>query len=789
MFNRRLVLLAGPVLLGLIAPASRLAYLTVVRGAELHAKAEKALVSERLLPTIRGKILDRKGRVLAQDRPSFDIAVNYRLITGQWAFTQALKRAKRAHRPDWVSMSREQRLSAAEAFEPDFQVRLEEMWDTISRTAGIGRDELEQRKAAVIDRVSRMAAMHVENKRIADEERLSRAGQAAAEVSLSEADKTIREEVIPHVLLNNVDNRTAFAFLRLTQEAAAMPKDTINPMRDGGLEVVNTATRDYPLDLADVPVDRSTFPGPLRSPTPLTVRVEGVATHVVGWVRGRVLAEDKDRRPMWQNDPDGSVKLVDRGGYDPDMPETIGAAGIEEAAEATLRGLRGLETRHFDTGEVSTLPAEPGKDVRLTIDAMLQARIQALFATQVGLAVVQPWHRTAATDTKKPPLAVGTALAGAAVVIDIDSGAILALVSYPSFSHATLADDPGAVFKDPVAMPWLNRAISQRYAPGSIVKPLVLCAATTAGLYTPTERIECTGHFFPDKPHSFQCWTQKQFHTNHTIMLGRNLDGCDGIMGSCNIFFFEMGRRLGPEGITDWYTRFGVGRHAERWRLGLDDPQKPAEAQEYCGHLPDPSKSSASEAILMGIGQGPIDWTPLHAADVYATVARYGVRIVPRLREDVPVRTIDLHLDPRAVEQALEGLRLAVADEHGTSHHLSFDDPDGGSRREPVFDHPQLTVRAKSGTADAAPLMADTDQNGVKDRLREGDHSWCVLLVGPKDDRAKYAVASVVDFGGSGGRVAGPLANQIIRTLIDEGYLPPAPPIPAGASAHQATDN
>ncbi|MFN5959759.1 MAG: hypothetical protein ACK462_17670, partial [Planctomyces sp.] len=82
----------------------------------------------------------------------------------------------------------------------------------------------------------------------------------------------------------------------------------------------------------------------------------------------------------------------------------------------------------------------------------------------------------------------------------------------------------------------------------------------------------------------------------------------------------------------------------------------------------------------VGIGQGPVAWTPLHAADAYATLARSGLRIVPRLRMDEPLRSINLGLNPRSVAIALEGLSKAVNDERGTGHHITVDWPDGARR-------------------------------------------------------------------------------------------------------------
>jgi penicillin-binding protein 2 len=494
-------------------------------------------------------------------------------------------------------------------------------------------------------------------------------------------------------------------------------------------------------------------------------------------MRHRIYREDNDGRS--RRLPDGSLNRE----YYIDG-ESIGTAGIEKSAEPELRGRRGIQTHKLDTREtILTAAPERGSDVRLTIDAQLQARIQALFDPALGLSTVQPWHYSKRPDDQLPRgvPTIGDALAGAAVVLDVDTGDILALVTHPSFSHAAFREDYASLRDDKTFLPLLNRAVTQPYPPGSIVKPLVLCAAMTAGAARPETTIECTGHFLPDKPDILQCWAWKQFHTTHTVRLGHDPDGSDAIMGSCNIFFYELGRRLGPRGMVDWYTRYGVGTAAAPWRLGLD--------LEFTGLLPDPAKIGPTDAALMGIGQGPIAWTPLHAADAYATLARGGVRLPPRIRADAPSTPTDLALNQRAVEIALEGLRRACTEDQGTAHHITFH-TDEGDRKEETFNvmADGIRVWAKSGTADASALLGDLDGDGKREIVRDGDHAWCVLLAGDgsagvSGGRPRYAIAVVVDYGGSGGRVAGPIANQVIRALIGEGYLAGAPRVGEGVAA------
>jgi cell division protein FtsI/penicillin-binding protein 2 len=126
------------------------------------------------------------------------------------------------------------------------------------------------------------------------------------------------------------------------------------------------------------------------------------------------------------------------------------------------------------------------------------------------------------------------------------------------------------------------------------------------------------------------------------------------------------------------------------------------------------------------------------------------------------------------VSTALEGLRQSVMETFGTGNHITHDD----QSQEPIINATGVTVWAKTGTAEAPPWRTtDTNADGIIDSKDEGiagvDHAWFVGLVGPSESRAPmYSIAVIVEYGGSGGRVAGPVANQIIRALQAEGYLP-----------------
>ncbi len=621
MFHRRLALLMVLIGVGFVPLAGQLFRITVVQGAEHRAEAERALVWRRWTPTVRGQILDRKGRVLATDRPAFDIAVDYELITGEWATNEAASAARNANREAWLALDATGRERLIAEALPTYQSRLDGFWAAFARAANIDPDIVDERRAAVLADVQRTAAIVWERTLERRQRDLERRADPDDVVTLADVARPIREQRQAHVILRGVEDAVAFEFRRLS---LATP----------GLHVLDAGERQYPQAAATVTIDRSRFPHWLRTDEPLTVTVDGVASHVIGWMRNKVFAEDVARRPL----VNPRTGLIDRGGYQPG--DAVGQAGIERDYEDALRGLRGQTVLHRDTGLVEETDAEPGQSVRLTLDIALQARIQALMSPEVGLAMVQPWHGG------KSELSEGTPLNGAAVVLDVASGEILAMVSTPTFTREQVQSDPDLVFRDPVNNPWANRACNVPYPPGSIIKPMMLVAAVTAGEHSLGAPIECTGHFLPGRTDLYRCWIYKQYFTTHTAQLGHDLSAPDALSVSCNIYFYTVGRRLGPEGVAEWAKRFGLG---STWGLHAGP-----EHGGFVGPLGSDT-ISPSDAIHMGIGQGPIAWTPLHAADALATLARGGV-IAEGVDDAADELTGDGRRDPeRAAHHAIPG--------------------------------------------------------------------------------------------------------------------------------------
>ncbi len=763
MFVRRLLMIAAAVgLCGgvLMAQAARLG---VLKHEQALSDARDRLYRVTWSPSVRGRILDRKGRVLARDRASYSVGVEYRVLTGDWAKRQARTRARDKHRDAWGLLSPEDRATLIADEQPMFEAHVDHLWARLAVLTGTPEETIRERTGRTLDRVDRLrGSIQSRRRRHAMIDAVARGRQQTPEM-LAEieqrAEIELLEERQSHVLVEEVPDEVAFELIRLSARRTkliAADGESVEVDLMPGLDIQRSADRMYPFDQLVIEVDRSAYPKPIRTDEPISISLQGVAAHTLGWVRSGAHKDDLERRAnaLEQNESlrtrsmtgvlgsrDGNG--IDRGRYRPS--DVIGRGGVEYARENTLRGLRGVAIERLDTGERTSEMPELGRDVTLSLDIMLQARVRALMEPEAGLAVVQPWHNN-------DDMELGTPLRGAAVVLDVDTGEVLAMVSTPSIDREALDEDPLAVLDDP-DRPLFNRAIGAAYAPGSIAKALILCGAVTYGNYTLGETISCEGYLLPGRNDIYRCWIYRERfgYATHDAVLGHEPDDVDALCVSCNIFFYTMGRRMGVETIEKTYRAFGLG---ERFGFGI--------GFEHDGRIGAPGMQlGTSDAILMGIGQGPVDWTPMHAASAYGTLARLGVRVSPRLYlDDSPPAPTDSGINRRAIAHALAGLERVTNDPtYGTAYAIRF--PTG---RDPIFNTPGTKVLGKTGTA-TVEMRLPTGEQVTR------DNAWMVALAGPEGRPAKYAVCVLLELGGSGGRASGALVNQIIRALRSEGYL------------------
>lgn len=407
-------------------------------------------------------------------------------------------------------------------------------------------------------------------------------------------------------------------------------------------------------------------------------------------------------------------------GLDPSA--RVGATGIEALAEGFLRGRPGerwvvVSAVGRQLGVVRSRSADPGKDLAVTLDAELQ-EVAAEALGDRG---------------------------GAVAAIDPRNGAVRVLYSAPSFDpelfSGTLSpEDWRSLVEDP-RHPLQDRALQGTYPPGSTIKPFLAMAGLAEGVISPDSTVQCTGSLTL-YGHRFRCWRR---WGHGTVDLTRSLEA------SCDVYYYQLGQRLGIERMALWLEIFGFGRPTG---LGL-----PSEATGLVGN-PEWSRRVRGtpwypgEAVSVSIGQGPVLTTAIQLARAFAVLANGGRLVTPHVvvSPDNP-GPVDLALDPDDLARVRHGLELVVHGEHGTARSLA-----------------RLPVAGKTGTAQVVRLQEGVDSDDLAPELQH--HAWFVGWE-PIDD-PQLVVALIVEHGGGGGSIAAPTAGAIFSAALDAGAGPPA---------------
>ncbi|MCA9297300.1 MAG: hypothetical protein KC983_12305, partial [Phycisphaerales bacterium] len=230
MFHRRLLLLMTLVMVVIVLLGAQVGRLSIFEGDQRRSIAESSLDRVTYLPTYRGRIIDRKGNVLARDRASYEVAVDYDVITGDWALAQAERAArKEIGREGWSELSRHERQQRAAQFLPKFEDERQQLWTMICLLGEIDRDELNDRLDRIKRRVESMAAV------VHDRQRQSALREYGGESGTFEfIPRPIYEQEATHVVLDQLRDDIALEFNRFAQS------------RPGMIEVRDAHRREYP---------------------------------------------------------------------------------------------------------------------------------------------------------------------------------------------------------------------------------------------------------------------------------------------------------------------------------------------------------------------------------------------------------------------------------------------------------------------------------------------------------------------------------------------------------------
>ena len=403
----------------------------------------------------------------------------------------------------------------------------------------------------------------------------------------------------------------------------------------------------------------------------------------------------------------------DKDGYT--LASIVGISGVESAFEEYLHGDAGKRLVTYDndsgkiTGELYSVEPKPGSTVALTIDIDFQEDVE------------QSLERTVGAMTKADGIERGAAVA----VVQVGTGDVLALASYPTYSLSTFRSDIAALTSDTMQPMW-NRATQGTYAPGSTLKPLTAIAALESGATTVREKLYDSGK-----------WTYPGYSASYTYCWKRSGHGSLNVRGaitnSCNYYFAEMGYRMGMETLRKYYADFGLGSPT-----GI-------EIGDAAGLLPSQNEGE-NLAPWAAFGQANQLYTPIQLANYMATLCgggdRYATHLLKNVRESgTGALEYVYDADPvQTIEMSEENLSAVLAG----MHDLATDGAVSSYFKDCIVD-----AAAKTGTIQTG----DTKNN-----------NGAFVCFAPYDD-PQIAVAIVIEKGGTGAALAS-TAVQVLNAYF-----------------------
>ena len=403
----------------------------------------------------------------------------------------------------------------------------------------------------------------------------------------------------------------------------------------------------------------------------------------------------------------------------------IGKDGAEKAFETYLRGQDGKRTIETNTSGkitnvIDTVQAQPGDNIMLTIDLSLQEVAEKSLASNIQQLQASQIEENGSADAE----------GGSVVVLDIHTGEILAMASYPTYNLSAYSRDYNDLLSNELN-PLLNRATMGTYAPGSTFKMVTAVGSLEEEVITPSTRILDRGVYMYYAPsYTPMCYLYRDYGRTHG-----NINVSDALRVSCNYFFYDVGRRLGIENIDEYAKAFGLGEPT-----GVEIP-------EYTGTLAGPEFSESVGAVwypgntlAAAIGQSDNAFTPLQLASYVATLANGGTRY--RCHLLMSVKSYDYRQTILDVEpEALSAVSMSDTTWNAVMQGMLEVTETGTAAG--YFNSYSIKVGAKTGSAQVGSGIA----NGV------------FVAFAPFDD-PEIAIAIVVEHAGTGGSTA-PIARDI----------------------------
>ncbi len=476
-------------------------------------------------------------------------------------------------------------------------------------------------------------------------------------------------------------------------------------------------------------------------------------SHVTGYVSGITESEVKKNRQL--------QRLVGL---------KTGKSGLEKSLDESLRGIVGKErievnSRGKPVSFISDRLPKQGNDHQLTIDIDIQSyavhRLKLGNSEQVELAKSSVQEAINKDAALRAHINIGETMilrdansryvppeTGAVVIMDIHTGAIVAMASSPAYDPnlfaGRLTNRAWHNLNKHPRVPLLNRVIAGLYSPGSTFKMVVYAAALEAGVISSDTSYTCRGFFeFGDR--NFYCWQEKGHGT---------VNGRQAISQSCDVYFYQIALKTGIDRIQNMAIRMGLGVMTD---VGIPG--------EKLGIMPNRAWKknnrgtvwTPGETVIAGIGQGFVLTTPIQLAVMTARLANGKKAVKARLLADLIKNSEDflpLNINSTVLREIQRSMRSVVSSTRGTARRYELDG---------------YGMAGKTGTVQVKRISKIEREEGIIEnidrRWKDRDHA---LFVGYAPyDKPKYAISVIVEHGGSGSSMAAPIARDILKFALE----------------------
>ncbi len=484
--------------------------------------------------------------------------------------------------------------------------------------------------------------------------------------------------------------------------------------------------------VAQISERNSDFPGiSIETKAARTYLAGSMAAHVIGYT-GKIKEEE------YKANKD-----------DYDIDDIIGKTGIEYVFEKYLKGTDGEKQKEMAvdgtiTGEYVSKNAIAGSDVVLTIDSNLQKTTEESLENCINK--IKNGGFSQRYDAQ----------GGAAVVMNVNTGEVLATASYPTYEPqwfvGGISQENWAYLRDDTRHPQLNKAIQSTYAPGSTFKMVTAIAGLETGVITTKEKINDTG-IYKKYNSEWKCWYYTSYHRGHGYQ-----NVTQALQHSCNYFFYETGDRMGIDNLSKYALHFGLGN-----KTGIELPNEKsgaAASKETYAKIRNGATMGPGDTLNASIGQGDNNFTPMQIAKYISSIANGGTVVNPTIIKSVLnsdgtevskdeirkytneklgiVDTDDgITISDESIEVAKEGMRMAASEAGGTAYN--------------IFKNFNIEVAGKTGSAEAGK-----DSNG-----NDLVNAWFVCFA--PFDNPEVAVVVMIENGGHGNYAAEVARDVLIQ--------------------------